>query len=128
LEGPRTDSQFDPIRNHIQTAANQATPYSPHLKEAFAWWTKQFLDGVSSDVALPHDWTSIRTILIFAEAAAGDRPAASDRLYFELPAGIAIESLKTEDRLARQGNQRGRPVRQPKHRLPAHDSQMALHG
>lgn len=96
LEGPRTDSQFSRIRDHIQAAANQAVPYSPHLKEAFAWWTKEFLEGVSTDVALPRDWTSIRTILIFAEAAVGDRPATGVRLYFELPAGIAIESLKTE--------------------------------
>jgi len=99
LEGPKDSDQFARIRSHIQFAANQAVPYSPHLKEAYGWWTKEFLEGVRSDVALPHDWTSIRTTLIFAEAAAGDRLATGDRLYFELPAGIAIASLKTEAHL-----------------------------
>lgn len=96
LEGPRTSDHFARIRNHIQIAASQAVPNSPHLKEAFAWWTQEYLKGICSDVALPRDWISIRTILIFAEVADGNRPVTGNRLYFELPAGIAIESLKTE--------------------------------
>jgi hypothetical protein len=77
----------------------QATPYTPQLKESYAWWTREFLDGLISEIDLPRDWTTIRTILILAQASPGDRPATGDAFYFELPAGIAIDSLKTEAHL-----------------------------
>lgn len=96
LEGPRQAVEFERIRNHIQSAANQAVPYSPGMKEAFAWWTGEFFDGLRAEIGIPQDWTTLRTIVIFAEANPTDRLALGDSFYFELPAGIAIESLKTE--------------------------------
>jgi hypothetical protein len=97
LEGKRGLSEFDKIRQHIQTATSQAIRYSPAMKEAFAWWTREFLDGLRTEVDLPKDATTVRTILIFASASTSDRPARGDHFYFELPMGIEqIESLKTE--------------------------------
>jgi HKD family nuclease len=99
LEGEANATEFDRVRKHIQAAVNQAVPYSPGMKEAFAWWTREFLEGLRSEIAIPTGWTTIRTILIFATAAPGDRPNIGEHLYFELPEGIAIDSLKTEAHL-----------------------------
>ena len=70
------------------------------MKEAYAWWMREFVDGLRAEVRLPQDWMTVRTILLFASAAKGDRPKTGDQLYFEIPAGIEqIESLKTETHL-----------------------------
>jgi hypothetical protein len=97
LEGPRDNDEFKQVRQHIATATSQAVPYSPGMKEAFAWWTREFLDGLRTEVDIPLDWNTVRTILIFAAANKGDRPKTGEHLYFEIPSGIEqIESLKTE--------------------------------
>ncbi len=99
LEGPIDSDQFARIRNHIQIAANQAVPYWPHMKEAYAFWVWEFFSGLRTEINIPEDWTTIRTILTFAEANPSLRPNTGEPLYFELPAGIAIDSLKTEAHL-----------------------------
>lgn len=97
LEGPREDDVFKEVRQHIATATNQAVPYSPEMKEAFAWWTQEFLDGLKAEIAVPRDWATVRTILIFAAGTKGDRPRTGEHLYFEIASGIEqIQSLKTE--------------------------------
>lgn len=100
LEGEINDPEFSKVRAHIDEAERQALPYTPDMKEAYAWWTREFIDGLKAEVGIPNDWTTVRTILLFAEAPYGLRPATGDHLYFELPAGIEqIESLKTETHL-----------------------------
>ncbi len=100
LEGPVASPEFEKVRQHIAAAQGQSVVYSPGMKEAFAWWTREFLDGMRVEMKIPQDWTTVRTILLFASAAAGDRPKTGDNLYFEIPAGIEqIESLKTETHL-----------------------------
>ena len=70
------------------------------MKDAYAWWIREFLDGLRAEIEIPVNWTSARTILLFAKAAKTDRPKTGDQLYFEIPAGIEqIESLKTETHL-----------------------------
>jgi hypothetical protein len=100
LEGPRASVEFDRIREHIDAARGQSVMYSPGMKEAYAWWTREFLDGLKAEIRLPQDGITVRTILLFASAAPADRPKTGDHLYFEIPAGIEqIESLKTETHL-----------------------------
>src|SRR5262249_41715204 len=100
LEGPVDSPEFDKIRKHVASAQSQAIKYSSGMKEAYAWWTREFIDGLRVEVGLPQDWSVVRTILVFASAAKGDRPNIGDDLYFEIPAGIEqIESLKTETHL-----------------------------
>jgi hypothetical protein len=100
VEGPVASPEFDKIRRHIDTARIQAIRYSSGMKEAYAWWTREFIDGLKAELHIPQDWTTVRTILLFASAAKGDRPKNGDHLYFEIPAGIEqIESLKTETHL-----------------------------
>lgn len=100
LEGPANSPEFQKVRGHIDMARNQSVLYSPGMKEAYAWWTREFIDGMKVEMNIPQDWTTVRTILLFASAARGDRPKTGDHLYFEIPAGIEqIESLKTETHL-----------------------------
>ncbi|SCY34308.1 phospholipase D family protein [Microvirga guangxiensis] len=98
LEGPLNSPEFEQVRSHIAAAEAKAIQYDPSLKHAYAWWAKQYYEGVSVEfeVGVPRDWNSIRTILIFAEAASSDRLDIGDTFFFELPSGIQIESLKTE--------------------------------
>lgn len=64
------------------------------------FWGPKTSSKRALEVHLPQDWTTIRTILIFAIAAKGDRPKTGDQIYFEIPAGIEqIESLRTETHL-----------------------------
>lgn len=100
LEGPIDSSEFVKVRSHIDAARNQALQYSPGMKEAYAWWTREFIDGLKAEIKVPQDWTTVRTLLIFAKAAKADRPRIGDQFYFEIPAGIEqIDSLKTETHL-----------------------------
>lgn len=96
LEGPKTLPEFDYVRRHIDEAQRQAVLYSPDMKEAYAWWTREFLDGLIAEIGLPRDGDSKRTILLFVEAQKAYRLKEGDHVYFELPDGIAIDSFNTE--------------------------------
>lgn len=100
LEDAKESPEFEKVRQHIATARSQAVVYSAAMKEAYAWWTREFIEGMKAEIKLPQDGTIVRTILLFASAARGDRPKTGDNIYFEIPAGIEqIESLKTETHL-----------------------------
>jgi hypothetical protein len=100
IEGSTASQEFDKVRRHINAARSQSVAYTPAMKEAYSWWTREFIDGMKAEMKLPQDWRTVRTILLFASAASGDRPKKGDQLYFEIPAGIEqIESLKTETHL-----------------------------
>lgn len=100
LEGVIDDPEFEKVRAHIGQARAQAIPYDPTMKQAYAWWTREFIDGIKAEMRLPTDWITVRTILLFAQSENGEYPATGDHLYFELPEGIEqIESLKTETHL-----------------------------
>ncbi len=100
LEGPANDPEFDRIRRHIAAAEKQSVPFRRDMKEAFAWWTREFIDGMKAEMKLPSEWTTVRTILVFAQATKSARPKTGDQLYFEIPGGIEqITNLKTETHL-----------------------------
>jgi len=99
LEGSSDSPEFEKVRAHINAAQTQAAKYSPEMKEAYAWWMREFIEGLRAEMRLPQDWQTLRTILLFARAGSAERPKTGDELYFEIPEGIAIESLKTETHL-----------------------------
>lgn len=96
LEGPADAAQFEEVRRHIDAIQGEAVPYDPAHKEAYAWWLKDYIDGLDAEIALPREWRSVRTILIFAKAQGTALPRVAEELYFELPRGIQIETLRTE--------------------------------
>lgn len=97
LKGPANAPEFDQVRKHISTARQQSAIYSTDLKDAYAWWLREFIEGLQVEVKFPMGWQSGRTILIFAQALPRDRPKPGDNIYFEIPSGIEeIETLRTE--------------------------------
>jgi HKD family nuclease len=100
LEGLASSPEFEKVRQHIELARLQSVIYTSDMKEAYAWWTREFIEGLKSEIGVSTDWTAVRTILLFASVAGPDRPKKGEHIYFEIPAGIEqIESLKTETHL-----------------------------
>lgn len=100
LEGPVNSPEFDKVRSHINASRMQAVQYDSGMKEAYAWWMRQFIDGFKAEIKLPVDSISVRTIVLFASAEGRQRLKVGDQIYFEIPGGIQqIESLKTETHL-----------------------------
>ncbi len=97
LEGPSKSPEFQKVRDHIEEAKTQAVNYSPGMKDAYAWWAREYLDGMKAEMKIPIESTMGRTILIFAKVEGKERPQDGHNVYFEIPAGIdQIESMKTE--------------------------------
>jgi hypothetical protein len=49
----------------VAEAVAQSVPYDPAMREAYAWWTGQFLDGLRAKVAdIPDDAENKRTIVV----------------------------------------------------------------
>jgi len=100
LEGPSASLEFAQVRQHIAAIRFQSQQYSPTMKDALVWWTREFIDGLRVELGTgtpPDPISTVRTILIFAVAARTDKPVTGDHLYFEIPEGLEqIESLKTE--------------------------------
>jgi hypothetical protein len=102
LEGPSNDPQFVAIRGHIAEAVKQATPYDPAMKDAYAWWTTQFVEGLlhkTRDTPSPDDAESRKTVVVIAAlSASSPTPTEGQIIYFEVPSALrgSIRSLKTE--------------------------------
>ncbi|MCG7363902.1 hypothetical protein MHZ93_21835 [Roseomonas sp. ACRSG] len=96
LEGPADAIQFEEVRRHIDAVQHEAVRYDPALKEGYAWWSKQYFEGLDAEINLPRDWKTIRTILIFATRPQQHPISVGDEIYFEMPEGIQVESLRTE--------------------------------
>jgi hypothetical protein len=89
LEGEQTSPEFAKIRDHIQKARAQSVPYTPGMKEAYSWWTHQFIEGLADKANdLPRDGEFKKTIVILAEAQGPQLPGKGDVLYFELPSAL----------------------------------------
>jgi hypothetical protein len=96
IEGAADAVEFQRVRDHIEGVRKEASPYSPALKEAYAWWSKQYFEGLGAEIDLPQGWRPVRTILVLAQASGNNWPTIADLIYFELPSGIHIQSLATE--------------------------------
>lgn len=97
LEGQVNDPEFKKIRNHIASAKSEAVKYETDMKEAFAWWTHQSLQGIvlkAND--LPNDVEKKKTILVFCQSSLNSL-SKNDILYFELLQAIGrIHSFTPE--------------------------------
>lgn len=98
LEGGRQEPEFIAIRAHIAEAQREAVVYDLDNKEAYAWWVREYTEGLRAEIALPMEWETRRTILLFVTSEGG-LPNPGDKFYFELPDAIQIQSLNTETHL-----------------------------
>ena len=98
LEGKADAPEFVALRKHVAEAVAQSVPYDPAMKEAYAWWTGQFLDGLRAKVAdIPDDAENKQTIVVIAAQAKGALPQKDEVIYFEIPEALGrIQSLRAE--------------------------------
>ena len=101
LEGPSHEAQFIVIRQHIADAVAQAIPYDPTMRDAYAWWTTQFMEGMrdkTRDTPDPDEAENKRTVVVIAARASSPLPKEGDIVYFELPSALrgSIRTLDTE--------------------------------
>tara|TARA_R110000868_G_scaffold43803_8_gene146995 strand:- start:10240 stop:11406 length:1167 start_codon:yes stop_codon:yes gene_type:complete len=98
LEGETSDTVFDEIRAHVAESYRQAVAYDTSLKEAYALWFREYLEGLRIETSdMPRDDESRRTVILFAKAPAGRIPSEGDRVYFELDLRITdVKAIDTE--------------------------------
>lgn len=71
------------------------------MKEAYAWWTTQFMEELrdkTRDTPDPADAENTRTVVVLAARASKPMPKSGDVIYFEVPTALrgSIRSLNTE--------------------------------
>jgi hypothetical protein len=98
LEGPKSSPEFEKIRQHIAAASAEALNYTPGMKDAFSWWTHQFIEGLADKANdAPREGEAKRTIVIMAQYAGTRLPKADELLYFELRSALGtVTNLKAE--------------------------------
>ncbi len=98
IEGPSNSSEFNSIRKHIEESVAQSVPYSPGMKEAYSWWSTQFIEGLRAKFNdQPREDEAKRTIVILAVQIEGTLPQANDIIYFEIPEALGrIQSFQAE--------------------------------
>lgn len=96
LEGDLNHPEFVKIRDHIEAARKEAVVYQTEMKEAYAWWTNQFMEGLELKTRdIPKDFEQTKTIVIFC-ACKTDKPNTNEVLYFELREALArLQSFAT---------------------------------
>lgn len=98
LEGPAGSPQMQAALAHVDECISQAVEYSPSMKEAYAWWTLQFVEGLAAKVNdAPREGEGKPTIIVLAVEGDSGLPNKDDVIYFEIPAALGqIESLRAE--------------------------------
>jgi HKD family nuclease len=101
LEGNSDEPEFLALRNHISEAVKQAVPYDPTMKDAYSWWTSQFIDGLrakANDIPDPDDAENKRTVVVIAARGTPPLPQPGEIIYFEIPSALrgSIRSVDTE--------------------------------
>jgi hypothetical protein len=98
LEGPSTDPAFAEIRQHIDQSYSQAAAYDPSMKEAYAWWTREFFDGLRAEANdAPKESEPRKTVVVVAAQPAGLVPSPDEVIYFEIAEELSeIRSLDTD--------------------------------
>lgn len=96
LEGPSDHPSMADIRQHIESASAEAIAYDPGQRDAYAWWSLQFAEGLKDKFRdTPSEDEIKRTIVIVAEASS--TPRKNSKIYFEIPEAIGqIRSLRAE--------------------------------
>lgn len=97
LSGDANDPVFLDLQQHVDTAVAQATLYQSWMKDAYAWWTAQFIDGLRVEInEQPRDSESRVTLIVLAAIDRGQTPKPKDVIYFELPDDLAIDTLTAQ--------------------------------
>lgn len=97
LEGNAADPAFIELRRHITISVATACQYESWMKEAYTWWTSQYIDGLKVEINdAPRDSEARATIIVMAASESARQPSPGEKIYFELPLALAIDSLRPE--------------------------------
>jgi HKD family nuclease len=98
IDGPTNSPEITAIQDHVNQSRTQSIQYTPEMKEAYSWWTTQFVEGLRSKVDdEPQEGEARRTIVILSVKADDPLPKKDDIIYFEIPAALGrIQSLSAE--------------------------------
>ena len=112
LRGGMSDPESQRIRQHIEHSRSQSAPYSTTMKDAFSWWTCQFVDGLRAKVQdRPKDSEGKKTIVVLGVVSGGSLPQKNDVIYFEIPSGLGqVLSLQAEVHLYLLGSKPSSPL------------------
>ena len=93
VEGLLTDPEMQKIKHHIVLSRNQSVQYLPSMKEAFTWWTSEFINGLHGKVNdQPRNLSGKTNIILLGLKSI----KKDDVIYFELPAALGINTLNSE--------------------------------
>src|SRR5260370_32679379 len=97
LTGDAADPAFVDLRRHVDAAVAQASLYQSWMKDAYAWWTAQFFDGLRVEINdQPRDSEVRRTLLVLAAIEGRQMPKPGACICFELPKELAIDTLTAQ--------------------------------
>ena len=98
VEGPTNDREIQAVRRHIDECVAQSVPYTPGMKEAYAWWAAEFIEGFRDKFDdRPRVGEANPTILILAVHPTDPLPKKGDVIYFELPTALGtVNSLRAQ--------------------------------
>lgn len=98
IEGMASDSIFVDITQHIDEAFSQGVAYDSTMKDAYAWWSREYFDGLRIEANdAPKDSEGRRTIVVLAAESGGQYPQTDDVIYFEIAEALReIRSLDTD--------------------------------
>lgn len=94
LEGRWDEQPFIDIRNHISKSIQNSVTYDSLMKEAYAWWARQFIEGLQSKMYHEEkhdDVENERTIVVFSvQSNSADMPKPNDTIYLDVPEAFRI--------------------------------------
>jgi hypothetical protein len=98
IEGPSNSPEITAIRNHVNESKAQSVQYVPGMKEAYSWWSTQFIDGLRAKFNdKPREEEGKGTIVILGVQVDSSMPMTGDVIYFEIPEALGkIKSFQSE--------------------------------
>lgn len=95
LSGLISDPAYRSLVSNMDACRAQAIPYDPAMKDGYAWWMAQFLEGLSDKVMDGHrPFKKEYTLIVFCQGSGAPQPGS--KLYIELPSHLYQSSLKID--------------------------------
>ena len=98
IEGDANDQSLADIRQHIDEAWRKSVPYLTSMKGSYAWWTREYFEGLSAEANdAPRDAESRLSIILVVRLIDGKLPKPGEVVYFELEKALSkLTSVNTE--------------------------------
>ena len=88
VEGPADDKLFADIRSFIQCVKDESQQYNPEMRHAYAWWYRQFFEGMQYKVLFGTGEEDVETrpnVVAISIAGVDGVPRVGDVIYLEIP-------------------------------------------